>query len=87
MLKYFEVCMYFVYILLSLKDKKFYIGITGNLQRRIKEHNQKKVKSTKGRQPLKLICYEVYSSKKIAEKRERFLKSSDGKKDIRKRFK
>jgi hypothetical protein len=47
--------MYYVYILLSLKDNKFYIGFTSNLKRRLKEHNYGKNISTKSRLPLKLI--------------------------------
>jgi putative endonuclease len=31
--------MYYVYVLLSLRDHKFYIGFTSDLRRRIKEHN------------------------------------------------
>jgi len=78
--------MFYVYILLSLKDKQFYAGSTDNLKRRFKEHLQGKVKSTKHRGPLKLICYEAYLFKQEALRREKFLKSSDGKKDLRKRL-
>ncbi|MBU0731870.1 GIY-YIG nuclease family protein [Patescibacteria group bacterium] len=78
--------MYYVYILTSLKDKKLYIGYTSDLNRRIEEHVNGKVTSTKHRRPIKLMCYEAYLSKKEAMKREKFLKSSDGKKDIRKRI-
>ena len=78
--------MYYVYILISEKDQKFYIGSTSDLKRRMSEHNYGKVTSTKNRLPLKLICYEAYPSKIIAQRREKYLKSSDGKKDIRRRF-
>jgi putative endonuclease len=78
--------MFYVYILLGNKDGMFYVGMTADLKRRIQEHKNGKVKSTKHRQPMKLICYEAYLTKKEAEKRELFLKSSDGKKDLRKRL-
>ncbi|MEW6194660.1 MAG: GIY-YIG nuclease family protein [Bacteroidota bacterium] len=39
--------MYTVYILLSEKDHKRYIGFTDNLERRLSEHNSGLVKSTK----------------------------------------
>ncbi len=78
--------MFYVYILLSNKDGRFYVGMTADLKRRIHEHKIGKVKSTKHRQPMKLICYEAYLTKNEAEKRELFLKSSDGKKDLRKRL-
>ena len=76
---------YYVYILKSKKDGRLYIGSTGDLQRRVKEHNSGKVTSTKHRQPLTLLCYEAYRTKQEAEKREQFLKTSDGKKDLKKR--
>ena len=78
--------MYYVYILISLKDFHFYVGFSSDLKRRIAEHEKGKVKSTKNRRPIKLVCYEAYLTKKEAEKRELFLKSSDGKKDLRKRL-
>ena len=78
--------MFYVYILISEKDNNFYIGYTDDLKRRIEEHKQEKVKSTKSRLPIKLLCYEAYPTKKEALLRERYLKSSDGKKDIRKRL-
>jgi len=77
---------YYVYVLLSLKDRKFYVGMSADLKRRLAEHKKGKVKSTKNRLPVKLICYEAYLTKKEAERREIFLKSSDGKKDLRKRL-
>jgi len=79
--------MYYVYILKSIKDGKFYTGYSENLKRRLDEHNHGKVKSTKNRRPLQLICYEAYLDKKTAEKREKFLKTSDGKLDINRRLK
>ena len=76
----------YVYVLLSEKDKRFYVGMTDNLNRRMDEHASGKVKSTYYRRPLSLLLYEVYSLKEIARKREKFLKSSDGREDLRKRF-
>ncbi|MEA1925927.1 MAG: GIY-YIG nuclease family protein [Patescibacteria group bacterium] len=72
--------MFYVYVLLSLKDGKFYVGMSADLKRRLEEHKKGKVKSTKNRLPLRLICYEAYLTKEEAERREKFLKSSDGKK-------
>ena len=79
--------MYYVYILQSQKDNNFYVGMTMDINRRLSEHQRGSVISTKHRQPMDLICYEAYRYKLEAEKRELFLKSSDGKKDLRKRLK
>jgi putative endonuclease len=62
--------MYFVYVLLSQKDEKLYIGFTSDLRRRLKEHYCGKAQSTKSRQPLKLIYYETPLSKEDAQRRE-----------------
>jgi putative endonuclease len=48
--------MWYVYIL-ECKDKTFYTGITTDLERRIKEHNNSLLgaKYTKSRRPVKLV--------------------------------
>ncbi|MBU4339275.1 GIY-YIG nuclease family protein [Candidatus Parcubacteria bacterium] len=66
--------MFYVYILKSKKDSKLYIGYTNNLQRRIKEHNEGKVKSTNYRRPLVLVYYEAYKAEEDAKTREEQLK-------------
>jgi len=75
--------MFYVYVLLSLKDKKFYIGYTGDLKRRLKEHNSGKNISTKPRLPLKMIYYESHLSKVDAERREQYFKTTKGKATLR----
>ncbi|MEW6674972.1 MAG: GIY-YIG nuclease family protein [Nitrospirota bacterium] len=39
--------MHYVYVLLSEKDHKLYIGFTSDLKRRLKEHNEGKTLSTR----------------------------------------
>jgi putative endonuclease len=75
--------MYYVYVLLSQKDKKFYIGLTNDLKRRLKEHNSGKNISTKSRLPLKLIYYEAHLSKADAARRERYFKTTKGKSTLK----
>jgi len=70
--------MYYVYILKSLKDNKYYIGSTKHIEQRLAEHNQGKTKSLKYRLPLKLIYNEEYSTLLEARKRERKIKSYKG---------
>jgi len=78
--------MHFLYILHSLKDGNFYTGITENLERRLKEHESGKNFSTAPRRPLKLIYYEAYFLKEDAEAREKYLKTSMGRRVIRKQL-
>jgi putative endonuclease len=70
--------MYFVYILKSLKDGKYYYGSSENIERRLKHHNSGKVRSTKNRKPLKLHYFEELQTRKEAEVREKYFKTIDG---------
>ncbi|MCP5064071.1 MAG: GIY-YIG nuclease family protein [Ignavibacteriae bacterium] len=70
--------MYVVYVLRSLKDQKRYIGMTSDIERRIVEHNDGLVKSTKNRRPFELIYSEKFEAKSEAMKREKFFKSGRG---------
>ena len=78
---------YFTYILRSTKDGNFYTGFTSDLEKRVEAHNSGKVTSTKSRLPLKLVYYEVCLNKDDAFHREKYLKSSYGKRYIRSRLK
>lgn len=69
---------YYVYILQSLKDQKFYIGHTQNLERRIQEHTEGKTRSLKGRVPFKLVYKESFLDRSGAVTRERQIKRYKG---------
>ena len=77
---------HYIYILQSQKDGEFYTGVTEDLKRRIREHNSGKNISTSYRRPLKLVYYEAYLLKKDAEAREKYLKTSMGKRVIKKQL-
>ena len=66
--------MFTVYVLQSSKDKLFYVGFTSNLERRLHEHTEGRVKSTRHRRPMKLVYKENYSTKQLAQNRERYFK-------------
>ena len=67
-----------LYILKSKASSKRYIGITNNLQNRIKRHriNQSVLKRMLGE--FELIYTEDYSDYKSARKREKYFKSGVG---------
>ncbi|NTV55064.1 MAG: GIY-YIG nuclease family protein [Candidatus Moranbacteria bacterium] len=69
---------YFVYLLQSEKDKRFYIGSTSDHEKRLTYHNRGSNKSTRHRRPLKLVHVEEYDEKSDATKREFLLKSPKG---------
>ena len=77
----------YVYVLQSDLDKKFYTGITQDFIRRIEEHNSGISKATKIRVPFKLVYFEFCLNDKDAMKRERYLKTTWGKRYIKNRIK
>jgi putative endonuclease len=70
--------MYFTYVLVSAKDSKLYIGITDDLNARLRKHNQGGVRSTKHRRPLRMVHSEEFATRAEARIREKFLKSGPG---------
>jgi len=68
--------MYFVYVIQSEKDGSTYIGFTGNINKRLKEHNQGKTRSIKSKVPFKMVYFEEFESKTEARKREILLKKN-----------
>ena len=79
--------MYYVYVLKSDKDKKFYTGYTNNLKLRFDQHQKGKVESTKDRTPMKLIYYEACLGQQDATHREKYLKTYLGKMFLKRRLK
>lgn len=78
---------YFVYVLRSDKDKNLYTGYTNDIKKRVKEHNEGKVTSTKNRVPLRLIYFEASHNKYDAIHREKYLKTTYGKRYFKNRLK
>jgi len=74
--------MFYIYILMSLKNRKIYIGQTNNLNDRLSRHNKGQCFSTKPYRPYKLIYFEIYQSRLEAMKRERYFKSLKSSKSI-----
>lgn len=77
--------MYYVYVLKSEKDGKFYTGYTDDLRNRLRLHSDGKIKSTKNRRHFQLIYYEASCNKMDALKREKYLKTTYGHRYIRNR--
>ena len=77
---------YYVYVLKSLKDGFLYTGYTGDLKQRISKHNAGQVISTKNRIPFELIYFEACRNKNDALKREKYLKTTYGKRYLKNRL-
>ncbi len=85
---YGAVLPYWVYILQSESTGKLYTGQTSDLEMRIKRHNVDESGSRrytyKQNGPWRLRHHEEYATRSEAMKRERFLKSGQGREWIQK---
>lgn len=79
--------MYYVYVLKSLQHGKIYIGMTGDLRKRVEQHNSGDSTFTKKYKPFKLIYYEASESVHDTRAREKYLKSGIGRRYIQNRTK
>jgi putative endonuclease len=69
---------HYVYALQSKTDDSIYVGYTANLRQRLMEHNAGKNVSTKRARPWVLIFYEAYRTESDARRREKYLKTNQG---------
>jgi len=79
--------MFYVYTLKSDSDNELYFGYTTDLKKRLKEHNQGVNASTKRYGSWKLIYYEACLNEKDARRRERYLKTTQGGRMLKRRLK
>ncbi len=75
--------MYYCYILKSIGDGSYYVGYTGNLERRLIEHNSKSGHFTSNKAPWQLAYFEEYVSRIDAVRREVQIKSMKSREYIR----
>jgi putative endonuclease len=76
--------VYKVYVLKSLRDKKSYVGITNNIQRRLIQHNSGNSYYTKRHKPWKIVYTETFENIIEARKREKYFKSASGRRYLKK---
>lgn len=80
--------MFYIYCLQSQQDKEeLYFGFTTDLKNRLKEHNSGRSPSTKRYMPWTLIYYEACLLGSDARRREKYLKTSMGRRMMKKRLK
>jgi len=73
--------MFTVYVLKSLENRKRYVGYTSkDVLLRLSQHNTGHNKWTKANKPFEIIYTEKFENKTEAIKREKFLKSGQGRK-------
>ena len=71
--------MFYVYALSSQSRNYIYVGISGDPDRRLDEHNRGKEKTTRPYRPFERILLEKFLTRPEARKREKYLKSGTGK--------
>ena len=74
--------MYSIYILRSMKNNRYYIGCTKDMERRLNEHNSGETKGNRYYRPFELVYKEEYDNPAEARKRERYIKSQKSRKFI-----
>jgi len=67
--------MFYVYVLQSEPNGRFYIGSTKEAATRVIQHNSGRTPSTKAYRPWKLVYSETYGSLVEARRRENEIKS------------
>ena len=76
---------FWVYVL-ELENGKRYVGHTNNLHRRIQEHKDGRSTYTSKYKINKLLYYERHNSRSQAMKREKLLKSGNGRQWLKQRL-
>jgi putative endonuclease len=74
---------YYVYVIRSEGYNSNYVGSTNDVEKRLSEHNAGKCRYTSGRRPWVLVYKESYPTRSEAMKREKFLKSGQGRKFLK----
>ncbi len=71
-----------VYVLMA-KSGATYVGQSGNLENRIKKHNRHSSKATRLEEDWRVVYEESFPSRAMALKREKFLKTGDGRRVLK----
>lgn len=74
--------MFYVYVLRSLVNDKYYIGYTKDINLRLRKHNNGDVRSTRKFRPWMLLGSEVFEKRNEARWREHELKNHGTKRKI-----
>ena len=79
--------MFYVYVLESFVANRLYVGLTIDLDKRLSEHNRGLNFSTKTYRPWAIIHVEGYLAEADARRREKYLKTSQGSRLLRRMLK
>ena len=77
------MAMFIVYVIRSSLNRKLYVGFTEDFKQRLIAHNNGDVISTKAHRPWQAIFLECYIDKGDALRREKYLKTTVGKRALK----
>ena len=78
--------MFHVYVLMSEKTGRTYVGSTEDVERRISEHNAGHSRSTRHGVPWKLVHSESFETRGEAVRKERYYKTGKGREELKERL-
>ena len=77
------IAMFHVYVLQSVSTGRYYAGYASDLTQRLGRHDNGITKSTKNRGPWMLVYQESFPTKLDVMRRERFLKTGQGREELK----
>jgi len=75
--------MFYVYVLFNEARTRTYTGVSDDVDKRLKEHNSGKVKSSSPYRPYKVIHTEPFVTLSEARQKEKFYKSTTGRRRLK----
>lgn len=75
--------MYYIYVLLNETKTRTYTGVSAQVEKRLKEHNDGKVKSSRPYRPYRIAYTEAFQTLSEARQAERFYKSTGGRRKLK----
>jgi putative endonuclease len=79
--------MYYVYVLYSPVVDRYFVGSASDPAKNLERHNSGKNKHTKSGIPWNLIDTEEFKTREEAVRKEKFLKSSESRRELLSRIK
>jgi putative endonuclease len=78
--------MHYVYILLNEAKTRTYTGVADDVNKRLALHNAGRVKASRPYRPYNIIHTEAFETPKEARQKEKFYKSTTGRRRIKEMF-
>jgi len=78
--------MHYLYILINEAKTRTYTGVADDVEKRLVDHNSRKVKSSRPYRPYKIIHTESFETLSEARQKEKFYKSTTGRRKLKEMF-